>query len=472
MSGLPYNERDIVSIFDYSKHLIDKCLRDFVPDAGEYRGKGGLGQLVEEHYFKYGVNSRQEADFAFVNAELKCTPLKRAADGELLIKERLVCSMINYAEDWNKSFEESHFYKKCLMMLILFYLHGKNTPKLDLKFIFSVLWRIQDKDLLIIRNDYETIISKIRDGKAHDLSEGDTMYLGACRKGQKGDSLMAQHDSPVRAPRRAWSLKAAYMRIILDEVKKNNVDGAYSNVGIRASSSGLKPLFTFRELSDSSVDEILLKRFAPYVGKTYEDICRCLGTAPETSKSRYFNIANKIAGNAAVGNVNRTEEFRKSGLTMKTVRVRQTGVVKESMSFENIDYQEVFDCNDWVDSRLYELFTSRFLLVVFRETDQDDKNAGKLYGEEYRLDKVAFWTMPSADLNVARDYWQNIRKCVLENHIDSKHFWSMGDDRYFHVRPKARVADDMTENPNGGMAKKYCYWFNARYVRNIIDNEI
>lgn len=36
-------------------------------------GKGGLGQLVEELFFKYDINSRQEADFApdFVNAPPK-----------------------------------------------------------------------------------------------------------------------------------------------------------------------------------------------------------------------------------------------------------------------------------------------------------------------------------------------------------------------------------------------------------------
>ena len=65
---LPYNDKDITSIFNYSKQLINKCLRDFVPDAKEQKGKGGLGQLVEELFFKYDVNSRQEADFAFVNA--------------------------------------------------------------------------------------------------------------------------------------------------------------------------------------------------------------------------------------------------------------------------------------------------------------------------------------------------------------------------------------------------------------------
>lgn len=69
---LPYDERDIASIFNYSKRLVGRCLRDFAPDAEEHKGKGNLGQLVEELFFKYDLNCRQEADFAFVNAELKC----------------------------------------------------------------------------------------------------------------------------------------------------------------------------------------------------------------------------------------------------------------------------------------------------------------------------------------------------------------------------------------------------------------
>ncbi|KIP54627.1 Sau3AI family type II restriction endonuclease [Prevotella pectinovora] len=468
---LPYNNKDITSIFNYSKQLINKCLRDFAPDADEHKGKGGLGQLVEELFFKYDINSRQEADFAFVNAELKCTPLKKSAKNEdLLIKERLACSMINYTEDWNKSFEQSHFYRKCLIMLIMFYLHQSNVSKLDLHFLFAVLWKIPEKDLLIIRKDYETIISKIRNGKAETLSEGDTMYLGACRKGQKGDSLMVQHGSDIGAPRRAWSLKTTYMRIVLDEVKKNNVDGAYCNYDIKPTE--LEELISVDELKSHSVDDVLKGRFAPYVGLGYSEICKKLDINPITAKSKYFVIANAIASNKKIGNVNLSEEFVKSGLTMKTIRINKNGKIKESMSFENIDYQEVYDCDEWTDSRLYELFTSRFMFVIFKETDNLLSLPNGKTESEYKLDKVAFWTMPQADLNVAMQYWENIRQCVKDDHISPEYFWGIKDNRDFHVRPKATLAKDMVDTPNGTKAKKYCYWFNAKYVKNIIDNEI
>lgn len=468
---LPYNNKDITSIFNYSKQLINKCLRDFAPDAPEPNGKGGLGQLVEKLFFKFDNNNKQEADFALVNAELKCTPLKESAKtDEPQIKERLVCSMINYTEDWDKSFEQSHFYKKCLIMLILFYLHQNKDSKLDFKFLYAVLWKIPEKDLLIIRQDYDTIISKIRSGKAETLSEGDTMYLGACRKGQKRDSLMTQHGSNIGAPRRAWSLKTAYMRIVLDEVKKNNVDQAYCNYDFKH--TNLDELFSVEELKHHSVDDVLKERFKPYIGQTYTDISKKLDYNPITAKSKYFAIANAIASNKKIGNVNQSEEFVKSGLTMKTIRLNRNGKTKESMSFENIDYQEVFDCNEWTDSRLYELFTSRFLFVIFRETDRMLQLPNDTVEPEYELDKVAFWTMPQADLDVAKEYWENIRECVVNDHISPEYFWSIKDKRHFHVRPKATKASNMIDSPKGTRAKKYCYWFNAQYVKNIIDNEI
>ena len=468
---LPYNDKDITSIFNYSKQLLNKCLRDFAPDAKEHKGKGGLGQLVEELFFKYDINNSQRADFAFVNAELKCTPLKKSArNNELQIKERLVCSMINYTEDWDKSFEQSYFYKKCLIMLIMFYLHQSNVSKLDLHFLFAVLWKIPQKDLLIIRQDYDKIISKIGSGKAESLSEGDTMYLGACRKGQKNDSLMAQHGSNVGAPRRAWSLKTTYMRIVLDEVKKNNVNGAYCNYDV--CTTNLDELISIEELKLNTVDDVIKERFKPYIGLSYTDVCKKLDINPIMAKSKYFVIANAIASNKRIGNVNMSEEFVKSGLTMKTIRVNRNGYIKESMSFENIDYQEVYDCNEWTDSRLYELFTGRFLFVVYKETEDYLHLPNGKTEPEYRLDKIAFWTMPQSDLKTAMEYWENIKECIMKDNISPEYFWSIRDNKKFHVRPKASLAKDMVDTPNGTKAKKYCYWFNAKYVKDIIENEI
>lgn len=175
--------------------------------------------MVEELFFRYKINSNREADFRDAKVELKCTPLlKNKADNSFRIKERLVCTMIDYFELVNTRFEDSHLLAKCKLMLLLFYLHVSGTPVYDYEFLFRILWQIPEKDLLLIKKDYETIATKVRNGEAHLLSEGDTIYLGACRKGQKGDSPQSQPFSSIKANKRAFSLKPAYMRYILKHV--------------------------------------------------------------------------------------------------------------------------------------------------------------------------------------------------------------------------------------------------------------
>ena len=122
-STLPYDIKDAVSIFDYSKGLLGKTLREFAPEAYKpKKGKGSLRQMVENIYFLLETNNYAGADFSEAGMELKCTPLKKSAKDDYLIKERLVCNMINYCEVVKEDFEHSHFYLKCQLMLLLFYI--------------------------------------------------------------------------------------------------------------------------------------------------------------------------------------------------------------------------------------------------------------------------------------------------------------------------------------------------------------
>lgn len=454
---LPYDKCSAVSIFEYSKGLLGKTLREFAYEGySPKKGKGGIGQMVENLYFLLETNNNPEADFSSAGMELKCTPLKLAKNNDYLIKERLVCNMINYCDVVKEDFEQSHFYLKCQLMLLIFYLYKKDYNNLDLEFIFSVLWKLPEKDLLIIRQDYETIIEKIRRGEAHLLSEGDTMYLGACRKGQKGDSLMAQPFSDEGAPRRAFSLKMAYMRTVLQFVLESK-EKAVTNFSLPK-----EQLVSEQELAEHGFDEILLKRFKPYIGEDYQTIAAQKGVdISNNPKNKYAMIANAIAASDKCSNVNRSEEFVKAGLTMKTIRVQYNGSIKEAMSFENIDYIEVAECDDWFDSRLYELFSSRFMFVIFREQHKGQ--------EDYALDDVFFWTMPQRDLSWAEVYWNHIKENILRNHISEEYWWKGKDKKKFHVRPKAQKSVDLAPTPNGGWAKKFCYWFNNDYVRDIVD---
>lgn len=465
-----------MSIYNYSRHLIGQSLHSLIGDSvldKKKKGKGRLGQMVEELFFNYDVNSKREADFSEAHVELKCTPLLRSkSDDSYRIKERLVCTMIDYFEIVNTSFEDSHLISKCQLMLLLFYLHVRGTAIYDYEFLFRILWQLPEKDLILIKKDYETIAEKVRRGEAHLLSEGDTLYLGACRKGQKGDKPQVQPNSAIKANKRAFSLKPAYMRYVLNHVIESG-DNYFTNY--KEVEKSHFELVSRDELKDNTFEEIILNRFTPFIGKNFIEICSLLGIEPYQAKSKYADISGLIASNGTSKRLYTSEEFIKSGIVMKTVRLQANGMPKESMSFKNIDYNEIAENGNWLESETYEVFTNRFMFVVFKPLKGESisilNNQSKEYATEqsFILDSVFFWTMPAEDLETAREYWENIRHAVLTDNIRPEEFWSIRDHRKFHVRPKGKDKSDKAVNPNGGLCDKFCYWFNAEYVKQIID---
>ena len=90
--------------------------------------------------------------------------------------------MIDYNTVYTEDFESSHMYKKCALMLLIYYLYEPTKERLDYVINYINLFEFPESDLKIIKNDYYTIINKIKAGKAHEISEGDTNYLDACTK--------------------------------------------------------------------------------------------------------------------------------------------------------------------------------------------------------------------------------------------------------------------------------------------------
>ena len=176
-----YDKSDKESVLNFAKKLRNKTLREVCDTAissHSYSGKGNFGQLLEKFYFLYELNSESEADFNEIGVELKSSPLKQLKNKEYRAKERLVLNIINYFAVINEDFTTSSFWKKNANILLVFYLHKANQNVLDHIIKLVDEWNFPRTDLEIIKRDWETIKKKISDGRAHELSEGDTFYLG------------------------------------------------------------------------------------------------------------------------------------------------------------------------------------------------------------------------------------------------------------------------------------------------------
>lgn len=463
--GLPYDRTSKDSILRYARLLLGKSLRSLYPDALPVQaGKGGLGNAVEKYHFRYEPNSKSEADFAEAGIELKCTPLKQNPDGSMLSKERLVLNVIDYVSEAEKTFGTSSFWKKNALLLLMFYLNEQNIHCLDFLFKIVRLWKFPESDLKIIRDDWKIIHDKILAGKAEEISEGDTLYLGACTKGSRaGAEMRVQPYSEVKAPQRAYSIKSKYINtiilesfshpemcsgLVLSEKERNRIRKIQSD-----SESAVRDVSEYQE--NETFEQFIERKFSHYYGKSISEIEKELNVDVGQSKSMAYNVCRHILGVKA----KRIAEFEKADVQIKTIRLEPNGNLKESMSFPNIDYKGIVKEDEWESSALYEMFTKRFLFVIFRKSAlKNDKNVV--------LERIAFWTMPVKDLQYAKILWTDTaRKVTLGNY---EHFMKTSDNPVCHIRPKAQNAADTTEGAQGYQVKKMCYWLNRTYVLKLL----
>lgn len=450
------------SIIGFAKLLKNQTLRQACGEEIKkhgYKGKGNFGQILEKFYFGYEPNSDAEPDFKEAGIELKSSPLKTLRNGEFRSKERLVLNIINYLEVHKEDFETSSFWKKNAHLLLVFYLHDKDLDLLD--YIIKLVdgWKYPNEDLKIIKQDWETINQKIKDGKAHELSEGDTFYLGACTKGST--ALKSFRDQPFnkeKAKQRAYSLKQGYVNHIIANIAQEEA-AVYGKI------------IEQPEILDvvQSIEDVVILKFQPFYGKSAEQIEQELGLElNQKAKSYFANLTNAILG-LELGQ--KIEEFEKADIQVKTIRLKENNLPKEDISFPTFEYQELVE-TDWEDSDFKNILESKFFFVFYQ-----------FEGGDLILRKVKFWNMPHSDILEAKSVWDKMKttvsngeiiKDVTEKGIRKTYFPKKKENRISHVRPHAKNAADTYELPVAdkltGLTEftKHCFWLNANYVKDEI----
>jgi len=419
--------------------------------------KGSLGGIVEEALFGIEANGDSAPDFIDAGVELKVTPYKKNKNNTLSAKERLVLNIIDYMTEYKNEFFSSHFWYKNNLLEIIWYLHEDGKDKLDLKITNEILMDLSEsEDIKQIEQDWYTVITKIKEGKAHEISEGDTMYLGACTKGENSLSYRRQPFSNMMAMQRAFCFKQSYMTQLV-----RKYIGDYSNVE--------KILTNTEQTFDEFVNNVVNK----YKGKTQSELME-LFNIESSAKNINSIIVSRMFG--VKGSLNETEEFLKANIIPKTVRIEENGRIKESMSFPAFKYIEIIN-QEWETSELREsLESTKYLFFVFRM----DNN-------EYVFKGIKLWNMPELVIdNEVQIMWQktvdiiksgNIVKSIT-NGIRETNFPGVAQNKVCHVRPHARDAQDTYPLPVvdklTGLTDytKHCFWFNRGYLEEILEEYI
>lgn len=446
MSGNIYDTP--AKVLKRAQEAIGKKIKEIDATRRIETGKGAIGTVIEESWFGYRPNSTAEPDFPEAGVELKVTPYRRTSKG-ISAKERLVCNIIDYMSEHEKTFETSSFWHKCQKMLIMSYEYKEGVEKDDFSIDNAVLFAFPDEYRAIIKSDWEKIVSKIRAGEAHLLTEGDTLYLAACTKGKDSNSVRDQPFSDIPAKQRAYSLKSSFMTNILRRYIFGYEDDE-------------KIIKDWRILETKPLEDIIAQKVSKYIGKTREELKSQFDiyTNPRNLNMLIFSRMIGLAGDAE-----RAHEFENANIIPKTICVEKDGNIKESMSFPAFKFCDIIN-ETWEDSELRNLIEpAKFLFVIFKKNDVD----------EPVFERIKFWNIPAEDLEEVKKVWKrtvSIIKAGVQIKTygqKTKNNLPKSTESYVaHVRPHARNKADTYPLPDGRELTKQCFWFNSAYVKKII----
>ncbi len=474
-----YDKYDKNSIYQYATELIGKSFREIEfeyykekksPDQlilredsaayGAFRRKGGLGELLEDKYFEITTGNESLPDFVEANMELKVTPYRINRNKTLSSKERLVITMIDYFKIVEEDFYNSHLWPKIEFILLIYYLYEENKERLDYIIDYVYIYSPSKQDIKIIIDDYNKIKAKISKGKAHLLSEGDTLYLGAVTKSATSADRTTQPFSDELAKPRAFSLKNSYMTTLLRErITKVETESIVKNVVI------------------SDFEKYIIDKINQNKGLTKEQlILKYHGKQDLKSKNIYNLLTYKMLG----VNGDKALEFEKANIEVKTIRLNERNTITESMSFPAFNVLELLK-EDWEESTVYEKFSAtKFLFVVYKKV-----------GNTYVLHGSMFWNMPVEDLEgQLKLEWKRTYKIFKEGVkltpkqrgkqiVVSSNLPKLSNTEILHVRNHSqksvyvidgvkygngKIERDGDLLPNGDIISKQCFWLNNKYI--------
>lgn len=467
-----YDATNPLSIENYAQKLIGKtfsdiCKEDMQKAQGVHeeaetsnyavahenrKRKGGLGELIEERFFHYKCNNDSTPDFEEAGVELKVTPYKENKNGTISAKERLIITMIDYFSVVNEQFEMSHLWIKGRWILLVYYLYQKEIEnRLDYRIDYAKLFTPPQQDIQIIKHDFEIIKEKIKAGKAHELSEGDTLYLGAAPKAATSKDRRKQPYSNELAKPRAFAFKNSYMTYVL-----NNYIVANKKTDEPIMNGEIKDFF----------ESYVVSKLHKYQGCSIEELCSIFNVSDNKKlKNLEAMLVYKILGIKG----NHAEEFKKANIVVKTIRINSNNKIKENMSFPAFKFKELLK-EEWEESTFGSyLSQTRFLFVVYKF---DEHNVLRLKG-------CQFWNIPYSDLNKEiYSVWEKTRQ-ILRDGLQFEqrkgrnfnNFPKSSENKVCHVRPHGKNAEDTYELPDGRQYPKQSFWLNNTYILLQLNNE-
>ena len=402
-------------------------------------GRAEVGHAIESH-FGIPPNSSPEPDFPGAEIELKVVPLRRTGRG-LGVKERTVISLIDYVTLIDETWAKASVRKK-LKILFVFFEHLDGKPKGSFPIREVLLWEPDARTDALLQADWDRVFAKVRQARAHELSESDGAIMGPCTKGATGASLRPQPFGKIMAKPRAWALKPSFTWQLYQAIAKPTpAESLLQDFGLDTA---------------DQFETRLLDRFSPFVGRTVEDVGAELAVPPSDAKSYAAAVVRRAFGAKSLGT--KIVEFEEMGLTPRITRVDGDLMPYEALSFPAFRYHPLLE-ETWEDSDLLARIEYMLLVPVHGQTKATPQ-------KNCTLGVPVFWRPSAEELDLIRREWEIFRLEIREGRAD--HLTPASQTMAIHVRPHSRDAHDTDDAPRIGQVVKKSFWLNRPFVRDIL----
>ncbi|MBC9825344.1 MULTISPECIES: DNA mismatch repair protein MutH [Carnobacterium] len=217
------------------------------------------------------------------------------------------------------------------------------------------------------------------------------------------------------------------------------------------------------------------KKIQSYKGKKVSELKELFGMYKD-NKASFVQLALKLMGEK--GNQFSLGDGEINAV-LKTVRL--TGMEKpaEAMSFMPVDFDDWISDNLWKDSSLYKYFKEKTLVFfIFQQFPRGKR----VNDSEMTFLDVRVWKMSDYDLTHGlKEVWEEVRYLIKENKleinsikqtngrtINKNNLPSTKFNELGHLRPGAKNGMDTVLLPTGQEIVKQRFWFNIKYVEEII----
>jgi DNA mismatch repair protein MutH len=397
------------------------------------RTKGRVGQYVEA-YFGLETNNESGPDFPHLGVELKTVPMRRHKSGRSLsAKERTFITQINYDLIYRQPFEQSSLDTKTRRTLYVFYEWQRDQPTTETSVLRAYLHERDAAAVDMAIRAYDHVVAQVHAGRAHLLSEGDTLGIGPATK-DAGGAWVSQPFGTELARRRAFAWKAAYTTALY-----RSLDGE-------------------RWEADRGLEAVLdeaHERVSQHRGWSVRQLRDeyCPGTSDEW-KSVTGAVSRRLLGSPSSSR--EPAQYEPFGLLVRAVRVAADGMPWEGTSFPAIDFRDVAE-EEWESSPLIEQLRS-ILLVVFRDSRKQVM--------ESELERLVHWQPTDWDIAVMREEYERFRTCIAESRPEEAP--TEKQTQILHMRPHGTDGRDLVELPNGRWFRRSAFWLNRSYLQRVI----